>query len=991
MEVLIVLRRKCSSKKLKLSRSSYSSSSRHASKSESCKEKKAEQISKPKRLDRYVAVAEYEVQAPGEMLLFPGLRVDVLEKSDSGWWFVNSEDEQGWVPSTYLEPESEESASMVPAAIAEPGQEENFICIEKFEGASADEVSLEKGAVVQVLQKNMDGWWLVRYQGREAYAPGTYLKKATTGQSHALVEKSRLSGVQIISSLQDVSTLLNQDKKNDSPLAATENSVRNNNRASAVVKTKSLERGGSLIPPPRQNSITAPHTNSETVTTHVDTSIVESDENTEDSHDLPQDTPVDPAFEEHTTTPSPNHKQAVCEYTTQVTPKQTKPTLVDCASSPIFKQDSTPKQFPDTQIPLTDKEERQHTNFVKRKLAQSKNKVITYKTGGQPISFMKITNYRKPSASASTSTKRQRSQQIETAREIVAGTSKPSLHTQQTHELNRLSKLVRREVFKDTGLESTVHIDEQKSLAMKVNVGLTYSQQREIKRVLKGCGVTVAHEGAERKGSNFQTQVSTASQGDDFSDEDWYDHPDMSDEPEPVREGENSKGYMDMAKRPLPPIPPGDDPGYEQPSPVSQSPRLAHRPLPAAPGPVPTKSGLVPPTPKKPAGLAKTNSNTSSQDAAPKAALLGGGGGNQDFAAMLKAKSSALKAKEPVSSQDAAPKAALPNTGRGDQDFVAVLKAKSSALKAKEPVSSQDAAPKAALPNTGGGDQDFAAMLKAKFAARSGAAVDSGNSSEEDSGKPSKLMPVTPKVQPVMPKKPSEFKRDPEESSKGFGLPAKPAPPVKNKAAKPPGLPAKPGGPSSGPQPNFPAVQLKPVNKPDATEASDSKNPIRVVNGPFVPLKSTGTALGSTGISKPKPPADKPLLPGKLKPAPAAKPMVSSKPFVTAQKPGTNVCSLANNLGGKLNFGKAEVDSPPTEAAAKPAVLPKKPSSQSGAPDAPMKRSYVALFDFTAENDGEISFNEGDDLEMLDEQGDWSYVRIWDEEGWAPTAYLEKL
>ncbi|GFS00066.1 amine oxidase [Elysia marginata] len=116
---------------------------------------------------------------------------------------------------------------------------------------------------------------------------------------------------------------------------------------------------------------------------------------------------------------------------------------------------------------------------------------------------MKITNYRKPSAStarsASTSTKRQRSQQIETAREIVVGTSKPSLHSQQTHKLNRLSKPVCREVIKDTGLESTVHIDEHKSLAIKVNVGLTYSQQREIKRVLKGCGVTVAHEGAERK------------------------------------------------------------------------------------------------------------------------------------------------------------------------------------------------------------------------------------------------------------------------------------------------------------------------------------------------------------------------------------------------------------------------------------------------------------------------------------------------------------
>ena len=76
-----MLRRNFSSKKLKRSRSF---SSRNPSKSKSSKEKKAQEISKPKQLDRYVAVAKYDAQAPGEMMLYPGLRVDVLEKSDSG-------------------------------------------------------------------------------------------------------------------------------------------------------------------------------------------------------------------------------------------------------------------------------------------------------------------------------------------------------------------------------------------------------------------------------------------------------------------------------------------------------------------------------------------------------------------------------------------------------------------------------------------------------------------------------------------------------------------------------------------------------------------------------------------------------------------------------------------------------------------------------------------------------------------------------------------
>ncbi|CAG5123314.1 unnamed protein product, partial [Candidula unifasciata] len=127
----------------------------------SSQEIKAEKISRPKRFECYVAVAEYSVQAPGELSLKPGLKVEVLEKSDSGWWFVNSHDEQGWVPSTYLEREGGSDPLEKQGQKAGPGEEENYICIEKFDAAGADEVSLEKGSVVQVLQKNLDGWWLI--------------------------------------------------------------------------------------------------------------------------------------------------------------------------------------------------------------------------------------------------------------------------------------------------------------------------------------------------------------------------------------------------------------------------------------------------------------------------------------------------------------------------------------------------------------------------------------------------------------------------------------------------------------------------------------------------------------------------------------------------------------------------------------------------------------------------------------------------------------
>ena len=186
----------------------------------------------------------------------------------------------------------------------------------------------------------------------------------------------------------------------------------------------------------------------------------------------------------------------VSQSTTQTTPQRRKPTLGECASSPKFKDDKTPKPLPDIQTPLTDMEEKQNTNFMKRKFAQSKSNIVTCKTRGQPIAVMKVTNHRKSFADISASTQRKRCQDIEKARETMAGPSKEATQEQQSHELNRLPNPVRREVFKAAGL---VSIDENHALALKVAVGLTHLQQREMKRVFKENEVTFAHEGAEQK------------------------------------------------------------------------------------------------------------------------------------------------------------------------------------------------------------------------------------------------------------------------------------------------------------------------------------------------------------------------------------------------------------------------------------------------------------------------------------------------------------
>ncbi|KAL8562732.1 hypothetical protein ACOMHN_022608 [Nucella lapillus] len=227
-----------------------------------------------------MAVADYGAQDKGEMDLQAGMVVEVTEKSESGWWFVNAEEHQGWVPSTYLQAMNGSGSAQDSVHGAQDGQEEKYICIETFTADNSDEISLEKGAIVEVLQKNMDGWWTVRYDGSEGYAPATYLKKSTDPYAISLVEKSRQSGVQIIGNLADVSNLLTSasaSPRNSAILSSSptprgkekeegegEDGLgeevkggfkRDSSLAKVVLKQRSLERGGSLEPPPRQNSV----------------------------------------------------------------------------------------------------------------------------------------------------------------------------------------------------------------------------------------------------------------------------------------------------------------------------------------------------------------------------------------------------------------------------------------------------------------------------------------------------------------------------------------------------------------------------------------------------------------------------------------------------------------------------------------------------------------------------------------------------------------
>ncbi|XP_045188773.2 SH3 and PX domain-containing protein 2A-like isoform X2 [Mercenaria mercenaria] len=199
---------------------------------------KAKKISQPKPLEVYVAVTDYKKQEKGEVTLKVGMLVEIVEKTETGWWFVNVEDEQGWVPSTCLE--REDGLKEDSTVKFSPGEEQQYLCTEEFRGEGDDEISMERGAVVDVIEKNLEGWWLVRYNGQEGYVPATFLiqtesVKVLKKNKHEKVKNGKLKhervktgivnserktnsgseslggGPQIVKSLMEVSDLLKDD------------------------------------------------------------------------------------------------------------------------------------------------------------------------------------------------------------------------------------------------------------------------------------------------------------------------------------------------------------------------------------------------------------------------------------------------------------------------------------------------------------------------------------------------------------------------------------------------------------------------------------------------------------------------------------------------------------------------------------------------------------------------------------------------------------
>ncbi|XP_055781614.1 SH3 and PX domain-containing protein 2A-like isoform X2 [Salvelinus fontinalis] len=165
----------------------------------------------PMLLEQYMVVANYEKQEPAEISLQAGKLVDVIDKSESGWWFVSTAEEQGWVPATYLNTHSNTQDDLELGA-SKSREEEKYMTVQPYTSEGKDEIAFEKGVIVEVIQKNLEGWWFIRYQDKEGWAPASYLKKVMEDFSpRSSNKKTPLTGpVEIISNIMEISNLLNK-------------------------------------------------------------------------------------------------------------------------------------------------------------------------------------------------------------------------------------------------------------------------------------------------------------------------------------------------------------------------------------------------------------------------------------------------------------------------------------------------------------------------------------------------------------------------------------------------------------------------------------------------------------------------------------------------------------------------------------------------------------------------------------------------------------
>ncbi len=156
-----------------------------------------------------VAKFEYRAADGEELSISKGEMLTVVDDKGSWWKVKNKKHQSGLVPSNYVEPvaapqpvttssstrskfEDQPNQYQQPdLMVSRNGPSLNIKAVAKFKYASTreDEISLEKGDEVIVMEKEADGWWKGRCKTKIGWFPFNYVEEVKTANEPVPVQQ----------------------------------------------------------------------------------------------------------------------------------------------------------------------------------------------------------------------------------------------------------------------------------------------------------------------------------------------------------------------------------------------------------------------------------------------------------------------------------------------------------------------------------------------------------------------------------------------------------------------------------------------------------------------------------------------------------------------------------------------------------------------------------------------------------------------------------
>ena len=151
-------------------------------------------------MSSYLALYDYQASDAEELSLRKGDRVVVINNSGQWWTVRNERGQEGLVPFNYLEEAPVQAASMPSGGRRSKIQDEGLyqqtnlvmqpsatsvvkaVARYKYASRRADELGLEKGEEIIVLEKEGDGWWRGKCGNKEGWFPANYVEEVKAAE-----------------------------------------------------------------------------------------------------------------------------------------------------------------------------------------------------------------------------------------------------------------------------------------------------------------------------------------------------------------------------------------------------------------------------------------------------------------------------------------------------------------------------------------------------------------------------------------------------------------------------------------------------------------------------------------------------------------------------------------------------------------------------------------------------------------------------------------